>query len=314
MTPFQKNWLRLKWRLTPSLVHQKRLAQAIGILRDYPGLSDVLAMAEKDGVKICFNPDMIGTRTTGVFVMRAHDGGMAIRLRPGPPPEQLAMTLVHELRHYWQKKYLGITPENHAGRNKNAQTRLAVTRLMEADAYAFCYVAARMTRDLNNDFAFLEKQKNGNPRLSAAEKDALMARVQRRRERRLRRYPVLMRLRFLQKLKTLDNYDRKALRDYHAHHFKPKKKSRAGADLFEIAHLRCMLRCGFDGNAPDYMAGVSDRALQAALLRPVRPAIRKTARLMTDFEAAARKERHSEAGQQRRQEIRARVRKLKPRK
>lgn len=248
------------------MTSEQALEKAKNILHRQRDAALVLAMAQADGVRIYFDPALAGTRMAGVFSFERKSGRQSIRLRPCTVPEKLARTLIHELRHYWQKKQAGITGKNFRGKDASLETRILVTRMMEADAFAFTRVMRR----------YLDKAK---PLPSALLPKNKLAEK--------------LRARFARKCGDLGGYDARAVRYYHARYTHPDKKptrrkiTPADAACFGIGRLRGVLRAGFDGAGADYMTGVSDRALRVMLLRPVSPAVRKIIRLSADFESAA---------------------------
>ena len=304
MSFLQKTGARLRWALTPAKTKQKQLDDIKGFLRQWPETAALLELAEQKNISIQFDGSMIGGKTTGVFVRSTKAGKTRIRLQPLRPAEQVAPTLIHELRHMWQMDVLGIGADDFRGEYGRPQTKLMTTRIKEADAYAFTHmIVTRMNRaaDYLAEAAEMAQNLAGlSPTQSLRPQDIekINAHFHEKTKDDGQKDLQAIRDRFLQELQDLDGYDRSGLRKYHALYttprFAPKKKSAADTDKYDLQNLRKILRAGITDDAADYMADVSDFDLARKVMAPIKPDVLKTMRLMTAFEKAAAKGRLTE--------------------
>lgn len=297
MEKIKNFWRRLTWAVTPPSRKAAHLAAAVDMLKGIPETAALLDLAAAKGVSIGFDGRLIGKTTSGVFTRSSRAGKTRITLKPGRPVGETAATLVHELRHLWQAEVLGLDGgKDLRGEYTDPATKILVTRIKEADAFAFTHYIAqrveRMNRDLSELGEMLLKIKGDAPKLSLTDEDR--ARIDthfREKHKDMQRQDMeIIRSRFLAELDDLDGYDRRALRKYHALYthpdFEPKKKP--GEDArFELSNLRRILRAGVGNGAPDYMSDMDDAALAARILAPVANDVKAAARLMTAFEEAA---------------------------
>jgi len=296
---FHKKLAQLRWSLTPASVKEKQLEDIKDYLRQWPETAALLTLAAQKNIPVCFDAGLIGTRTTGVFVRSTAPGKTRICLQPLRPPEQVAPTLIHELRHMWQMEVLGIGAEDFRGEYSRPQAKLITTRIKEADAYAFTHmIVTRMNRaaahlaeaaDMAKNLADLNPAKSLSPQDIRKINDHFREKTKNDAQEDLDN----IRTRFLAELEDLDGYDRSGLRKYHALYttprMAPKKKPAAAADKYHLQNLRKILRAGITADAPDYMAGVSDFNLAREVMKPVNDDVIKTMRLMSRFERAAAK-------------------------
>jgi hypothetical protein len=290
-------WQRLTWAATPPARKAAQLEEALARLRDIPEVSALLDLAEQKGVSIGFDGGLIGKNTSGVFTRSSLPGKTRIGLRPGRSAGETAATLVHELRHLWQAEVMGLEGiKDIRGEYVNPETKILVTRIKEADAFAFTHYIVHRVNHMNSDLAELADMllalKGDAPRLSLSDEDCarIDTHFREKQKNRLQEDVEMIRDRFLAELDDLDGYDRRALRKYHVLYthpdFEPKKKP-AGDARFELSNLRRILRAGIGADAPDYMAGLDDAALAARILAPVANDVKSAAALMTAFEKAA---------------------------
>ena len=299
MSRFQKTIARLRWVMTPAKVKQKQLEDIKDLLRQWPETKALLDMADTKNIPVMFDASLIGARTTGVFVRSTTEGKTRIRLQPLRPPEQVAPTLIHELRHMWQMEVLGIGANDFRGEYSRPQTKLMTTRIKEADAFAFTYM---MVTRINRAAAHLEEAArmaqnladlNPTKSLSAQDIEKINTHFREKTKEDPQKDLQAIRDRFVAELQDLDGYDRSGLRKYHALYttprFAPKKKPAADTDKYDLQNLRKILRAGIGADAPDYMADVSDFHLARKVMKPIEADVLKTMRLMTAFERAAAK-------------------------
>jgi hypothetical protein len=290
-------WQRLTWAVTPPARKAAELAAVIDVLKDIPETAALLDLAAERGVSIGLAGRLIGKNTSGVFTRSTLPGKTRIELKPGRPAGETAATLAHELRHLWQAEVLGLVGgKDLRGEYLDPMTKILVTRIKEADAFAFThYIASRVQR-MNRDLAELGDMlitlKGDAPKLSLTDEDRARTNAHfTEKHKNMDKQDVeIIRSRFLAELDDLDGYDRRALRKDHALYthpdFAPKKKPPQDA-RFELAHLRRILRAGVGTGAPDYMADLDDAALAAKILAPVANDVKNAAGLISAFEQAA---------------------------
>ncbi|MDP2205784.1 MAG: hypothetical protein Q8K65_05700 [Alphaproteobacteria bacterium] len=290
-------WQRLTWAITPPARKTAQRAAVFDVLKDIPETAALLDLAAAKGVSIDFDKSLIGKKTSGVFTRSTLPGKTCIKLKPGRAAGETAATLVHELRHLWQAEVLGLDgAKDLRGEYIDPATKILVTRIKEADAFAFThYIASRVER-MNRDLAELGDMlmtiKGDAPKLSLTDEDR--ARIDahfREKHKDMQQQDVdIIRSRFLAELADLDGYDRRALRKYHALYthpdFETKKKPPEDA-VFQLSNLRRILRAGVGQDAPDYMADLDDAALAAKILAPIAADVKNAAGLITAFEKAA---------------------------
>lgn len=298
-------WQHLTWAITPPARKAAELTAVLDVLRDIPEAAALLDLAAAKGVSISLAGRLIGKKTSGVFVRSALPGKTRIELKPGRPVGESAATLVHELRHLWQAEVLGLEGvKDLRGEYVDPATKILVTRIKEADAFAFAhYIASRVER-MNRDLAELAEMlvalRGDQPKLSLTDedRDRINTHFTEKHKDMEKEDIEIIRSRFLAELSDLDGYDRRALRKYHALYthpdFDPKKKPPEDA-RFELSNLRRILRAGVGTGAPDYMADIDDEALAAKILAPVAIDVKNAAGLIATFEKAAADGRLSEA-------------------
>lgn len=290
--------------MTPAKTKQKQLQDIKDLLRQWPETAALLDMAAEKNISIDFDAGLVGHTTTGVFVRSTAPGKTRIRLQPLRPPEQVAPTLIHELRHMWQMDVLGIGANDLRGEYGRPQTKLMTTRIKEADAYAFTYmIVTRINRmgdylaeaaDMARSLADL------NPTKSLTQKDIETINTHFREKTKSDAQKDLdnIRTRFLAELEDLDGYDRSGLRKYHALYttprMPPRQKPAADTEIYALRHLRKILRAGITDDAPDYVAEMTDFSLARKVIEPIKADVLQTMRLMTAFERAAAKGRLTE--------------------
>lgn len=298
-------WQRLTWAVTPPPRKDAELTAVLDVLKDIPETAALLDLAEAKGVSICFASRLIGKKTSGVFVRSTLPGNTRIELKPGRPAGEAAATLAHELRHLWQAEVLGLEgAKDLRGEYVDPATKILVTRIKEADAFAFTHYIASHVQRVNRDLAELGDMlialKGDQPKLSLTDEDRarINAHFNEKHKDREKEDIEIIRSRFLAELSDLDGYDRRALRKYHALYthpdFDPKKKPPEDA-RFELSNLRRILRAGVGTGAPDYMADMDDAALVIKILAPVASDVKNAAGLITAFEKAVAEGHLSEA-------------------
>lgn len=233
--------------------------------------------AERQGIRIFLDPRLIGTGTMGSFSAEKKH----IRLSPDHPVGDIVPTLVHELRHFWQRSVLG---EGDYHFDRTAREALIVSRTLEADAYAFSQTAVRW---INGQTNLILETAGKAPHLESVEAINAFARKKYEEMRQSARAPA--REEFIRALKELSNYDKDTISHYKSNYaslyFRPRQHKQQKQGV--VSRLRHILRFGIleaDGN---YMEGLSDRAFSDIVLRPVDPRVRNAVKMMDAFETAS---------------------------
>lgn len=294
----QKYWQRLKWVMTPPAEKKQRLDEVLDILRQIPETRSLLSLAETNKVSIAFDPRLLGGTVRGVFTRSNQAGATRIRLRPEGTAGSIAATLTHELRHMWQAEVMGLRESKLRGEFSNPASKIIVTRVKEADAFAFTHYIVKRVERMHEDLASLPavvKHIKADADLSSLTDDMrakINAHYHEKQKAAAQEDLALIRNRFMDELKDLGGYDRRTLSKYQAsflHKGAAPRKPEHLAFSLDIPRLRKILRAGIDDTAPDYMAGINDAAFTAALLQPVAPEVRMAVKHITDFEMAAAK-------------------------
>lgn len=294
----QKYWQRLKWAMMPQAEKKQRLDAVLDILQQIPETRSLLELAEKNAVPISFDPSLIGGAVRGVFTRSKEPGKTRIRLRPEGEAGMIAATLTHELRHMWQAEVMDLRASKLRGEFSNPAAKIIVTRVKEADAFAFTHYIVQRVARMHEDLAALPaviKQINPDADASSLTDDMrakINAHFHEKQKAAAKEDLALIRTRFMDELKDLGGYDRRTLGKYQGaflnKHAKPRKPAQLDFSL-DMPRLRKILRAGVDENAPDYMAGISDADLTIAVLAPVAPEVRTAAQNMAAFEKAVAK-------------------------
>ena len=290
---------RLKWSLASEKKKQKLLDEACDFLRIWPETNALLEMAKTNGIGIRFDSTLDGTDTDGVFHRNRATGECFIGLRPCLKPDEIAIPLIHELRHFWQEKQLGLTPETGALSETNVQMALVVTRVKEADAFAFTNLMISRINNAMQDFKdaqALERKllsETNAPQLSPAQQEQVDDFLAARMSARLPAETKKMADDFVRELGDLDSYDRIAIGDYFRRYISPtgpglKHLTAKDGPVVDISGLRRILHAGSE-NMPAYMDAQDDKALVETVLSGAKPGIRDVASLIDAFETAARK-------------------------
>src|SRR5471032_342644 len=104
------NLERLKWSLKSEKRKQKVLKDACALLRLWPETNELLTLCEKQQIGLRLNEALLGTATDGQLRHNRTTGASEIELKPYNNPQDLAVALIHELRHLWQAAQLGLAP------------------------------------------------------------------------------------------------------------------------------------------------------------------------------------------------------------
>lgn len=289
---------RLKWKMAPQKMTNNRLQQAIGFINSYPETVSLIELAQAEGVGFAFSPQMRGTPTAAMLQIDRKTGQQFIALNPEMDPMQLAFGLVHELRHVWQNKVLGLTPATMARAEADPETALILSRVREADAAAFSKLMVERITAYHADMQEVQelvaklKEKTGKEP-DAFQKQTMDKWLEKRFADRIEDENRQMVLDFGKVLANIDNYDRVTLRNYHANYTSPndkqiKQKDTSAGPPITVSDVRKLLKLGVYDNMPTYLERWSDAQFKDAVLYDVAPALKKTVSLIANFEKAAK--------------------------
>jgi hypothetical protein len=288
---------RLVWSFKSEKKKQRLLDEACNLLRIWPETNALLDLAKQQGVGIRFDDALDGTDTDGYFHRNRQTGDCYIALKPCAKPEEIAIPLIHELRHLWQEQQLGLTPEKSALSEKDVQFALLLTRVKEADAFAFTNLMISRINHAQVDFKDaqeLEKKllkDSGAAQLSPAQQIQVDDLLANRMADRLPFEVKKMADDFLRELGTLDSYDRIAVSDYFRRYVSatgpnlPHLTAKDG-HVTTLADVRSLMKAGSE-NMPPYLRDQDDARLIESILSGVSNDVRDTAALIDSFEKAA---------------------------
>lgn len=314
-------WQRLKWSLKSEKKKQKLLDEACNLLRLWPETSELLALAKAQGVGIRFDDSLEPTDTDGVFYRNRATGESYIALKPCLDPRDIAIPLIHELRHLWQEKQLGLTPETAGLGEKDARMALIVTRVKEADAFAFTDLMITRINNVSND---LREQREFGKKLLAASASGTLTPPQQDQLDDFLADKITSRIadekkkteeRFLKHLGTLDSYDAIAAADYFRRYVSAAGPALAhltekdGA-VIAVCDIRRLLKTGIMESMPPYFDAPDDKAFAEAVLSGVKPGVLEAVSAMEAFEKAASRAPAAAETQRLRAEAAARMQKL----
>lgn len=262
MNFLQKCKERLQWTLTSREKKEAFLEEAFSILRKDPNTAALLKMARADNIKIQFAPKLIGTNTEASFSPL----DQMIRISPGFDVGDIAVSLAHELRHYWQCKKLGLTAENYFDIYRTPKLAFIFNRVAEADAYAFQgNFTHKMNKKLNGPF-----RKAAHKEKAAYTREEALQKKRREREKDI----SLLRKIFFATLASdgissvYDPVETRRVYGWYIVTSPKKRKANAVNDLpnFTMANLRKLLKAGVTDNAPDYMGDLTDAQFEKVVL------------------------------------------------
>lgn len=211
----------------------------------------ILELAERNGIAIVLCPELAETPTNGDFSAEEKK----IRLNPARANDQIAYTLIHELRHFWQSHLLGDVVGG------DVWASIMAHRVREADARAFADVMwDRIIRENIDgiatafsveELAVIDCQKMG----------------------RL----------FWEAIRDLDVYDRKFVSFYYEARL---HRPAATEKIIDTSRLMGALRTGLEEGSPNYIGNMSQSDFARTVLRGVNGDIRDLMSLIDSFEKA----------------------------
>lgn len=314
MKRLRKTFTKFGEKMLPQRAQRKMLNTAIGMLQEYPETRMLLELAQAKNIGVLVDKTLPRT-TAGMLRSDRESGQEYIALAPFNDPTDLALTLIHELRHVWQDEMLGLNAKNRAISEPDAETHLILRRVKEADAHAFVNLMSSRMRYMNEDVAIAtdmaEKltQKQGKP-LTEGQQKTIARYIGSRVEKRQRDEEKQMIRDFNWALENIDNYDREALIEYHLRYTSPQYQTQPHVEngpVFGLSNIRAMLKLGVSPNAPGYLDHIADDHFRAAVLQDVDPSIKRVSKLMVAFEKIARRPMRPEEEQFHRYDIEKRL-------
>lgn len=278
-------------KILPQRAQRKMMNAAIGMLQEYPETRLLLELAQAKNIGVMVDKSLPRT-AAGMLRSDRETGQQYIALAPFNDPLDLALTLIHELRHVWQDEMLGLNPGNRAISEPDAETHLILRRVKEADAHAFVNLMSSRMRHMKEDMALATDMaeklttKLGKP-LTDDQQRTIAKYIGSRVENRQRAEEVQMVRDFNWALENLDNYDREAMIEYHVRYTSPQYEKQAHppeASKFGLSDIRKMLKLGISPEAPGYFDHITDQHFRSAILQDVDPSIKKVSKLMVAFE------------------------------
>jgi hypothetical protein len=284
-----------RFAMTSKRARRGKLDQAIAMISNYPETKFLLDLMTQEGVGVSFDKNMKNGPAAAQLVTHRETGQQYIALNPYAPPTDLALSLIHEMRHVWQDKVLQLTPQSRGISEPDSETALMLTRVREADAHAFVNLMVRRIQKSQEDAAELNtlaatlQQATGKP-LDEYQTDTLAKYAERKFKDRFDDDARHMSADFLWALQNLDPYDRQSMIDYHIRYTSPAAepvRHMTGPQKFDTGDIRKMLHIGVVEEAPGYLDHLTDAEFKAAVLSDVSPEIKSTVSLMNHFEKAA---------------------------
>lgn len=267
------------WNALPEAEKQARMTQMKSVIQNAPLTYGLWEMAEDLNMPIRFEAALIGS-TIGAQV-RTDENAIHINPFPLGPIDEI-VGMVHELRHVWQLRQLGLTHEKYEdAARSSALGHVLLVRTMEADAYAFGDLFIRHLFDLQKEMA-AETGGDKSRRLSVSEKFNVVARLE---DRKRVEYPAMLQAGFIARLETLGTYDVWTMRENFRKYSRAETPAPAAAGV-TLGALKGMLKSGLEHDDANYMQEVSDLRFGATVMRGMQPGLRRALRLMTAFDCA----------------------------
>ena len=327
MNFFARMLKRRQWARLPEEKKRQLLAEAVELLKLDPEAYELLKMAQADGVEIKFSSELTGSKTSAQHVLNSGTQKQYIEICPHmgsgelKTPGKIATDLAHELRHYWQYKQLGVTPQNRKHINRSPRLAFIFNRVIEADAYAF---RDRFVDTVNENFRsfaemaekLLKLQQSGR-KPSADEIEMASLEITRKFRQFCAENKNYLKNEFMEYLKSKslsDSYDPEGARYLHLFHTSwvaEKTDFDAVKHIPELtlADIRKVLKSGVTQNAPGYLDEMSDDQFEELVLSHAHQGALEAVSLMEKFRAAAASNDNQTAKILRRQ-VKKKIRKL----
>lgn len=279
---------RLRWALTPKRKKQALMDAVQHLLSYSPNTSLLLEKAKTENLPIRFSGKLIGGNSRGQLVTDPVNNSQYIQLSPEFDAGVLGPILIHELRHWWQHKKLGIKPLQVNDVLLHKQDGLLLERLKELDAYNF---QVKETRAINRNlqgFSRLADSLKDNPDMQAALDKSNKEQTKKALQDYKRDF-VFLRRNFgrLAKKEMIKVYDRDfAVRCYYLDTigFTDKlRDSKRKKQTVSISHMRQITTQDVIVATRSYTQSLSDRQLRLIAMRHADVRSRKAVRLMDNF-------------------------------
>jgi len=242
---------------------------AVNMLACDPEAQKLLELAQADGVTMQFRKNL---KALGVYGF-SFAGYPEILVRPQDNAGkfrtalEVAETLVHELRHHWQYKELGITSRNWIYINKDPRMAFFLNRVIEADAMAF----QRRFRGMAAGEASAETAENLANWFTEAIENKRMAMD----------YDLPNSIQIDEVINRYTYYKTKKT---------PFDKNKSAPEL-TVSVLKKLLRAGTEKESPAYLEGLTDRQFEKLVLGNAIRSAFHAVRLMQNFrDAVVRKD------------------------
>ncbi|MCE9507314.1 MAG: hypothetical protein K8R48_03220 [Alphaproteobacteria bacterium] len=321
MNFFTKLKKRLQWARTPDQEKQQLLEKAVTLLHFDPDALELFRMAQADGVEIKFSSGLTGSRTAARHVLNFNKKKQYIEICPYTgsgrlkTPVMIASDLVHELRHYWQYKQLGVTPQNGNHINRNPRLSFVFNRVAEADAYAFQDKFIKTMNETSDVFSEFLKEIPAPTPLQAHQ---INYEANKKFQKLRANDAQYLRERFVEMLKKgvlSQSYDPQEARYLHLRHtssLAEKTDFDAVKHIPELtlADIKKVLKAGVVKNAPGYLGDMSDDQFEDLVLGNAHRGALEAVNLMEKFSRAVAGNDNKTAKELRRQ-VKEKIHKLK---
>jgi len=327
MNFFTKTWRRLQWARTPEKKKRQMMEETVDLLKLDPDAYELLRMARADGVEIRFSSELTGSTTSARHILNFGIQKQYIEICPYTAsgelktPGKTAPDLVHELRHYWQYKQLGVTPQNGNHLNRTPRLAFIFNRVAEADAYAF---QDKFVDTVNETFKGVDEMTK--ILLEFQEKKGLLTpedvflfsqKINMDFQQFRSKDGQLLKTNFMDRLKSKnlsDSYDPREVRHLHLFHTSPAARSSDFAAVKNIpeltlADIKGVLKAGVMKNAPGYLDEMSDDQFENLVLGHAHKKALEAVSLMEKFRGAVADNDNKTAKALRRQ-VQEKIRKL----
>ena len=284
-----------RWTLTSAARRQQLMNETQHILSIWPETKALLALAAAEKVPIAFADNLIGTDTDGVNVVNRTTGERRIDIKPYKKPEDCAIALIHELRHLWQDKQLGLTPSTRGLGEKDATTAVLLNRVKEADAFAFTDLMIGRINHFQEDFKKSENLRaallflNRKKPLSEEQENEVSDVIANAMLKRLPAERAAAKAKFTEALTWLDSYDREAVSAYHRRYIETPigHMTEKHGHVVTLADIHQLCIAGYGPTQISYMDDVDDESFAVMVMKDVALPLAEVTRLMDGFEKAA---------------------------
>lgn len=283
-----------RWGWTSAAKRQRLMDETLRILSVWPETRALLELAAAEKVPIAFADNLIGTETDGVNIVNRTTGERRIDIKPYKNPEDCAIALIHELRHLWQDKQLGLTALTRGLGEKDATTAIELNRVKEADAFAFTDLMIGRINHFIDDCKKAEQLRaallflNRRQPLSEEQENEVGDMMARAVLERLPRERTALQRKFTEALTWLDSYDREAVSAYHRRYIEDPidHMTEKQGHVVGLADIRNLCIAGEGPTRISYMDDADDKTFTALVMKDVAPPLAEVASLMDAFEKA----------------------------